>query len=56
VWSCTIVAFLRLGFFEKSTEISGMSLIKLIVGKFFVHIVFLASAVYISCVAVRRIR
>jgi hypothetical protein len=54
VWSCTVVAFLRLGFFEKPTEISGMSLIKLIVGKFFVHIVFLASAIYISCVAVRR--
>lgn len=56
VWSCTIVAFLRLGFFEKPLEITGMSLLKLIVGKFFVHLVFLASAIYISCVAVRKIK
>jgi len=56
VWSCAIVAFLRLGFFEKPGQISGMSLFKLIVGKFFVHLVFLASAIYISCVAVRKIK
>lgn len=56
VWLCTIVAFLRLGFFEKPLEITGMSLLKLIVGKFFVHLVFLASAIYISCVAVRKIK
>jgi len=56
VGSCMVVAFLRLGLFEKPTEISGMSLYKLIVGKFFVHLVCLASAIYISCVAVRKIK
>lgn len=56
VWACMIVAFLRFGFFEKPTEISGMSLLKLIIGKFFVHIVFLVSAIYISCIAVRKIK
>jgi len=56
VGSCMVVAFLRLGFFEKPAEISGMSLYKLIVGKFFVHLAFLASAIYISYVAVRKIK
>lgn len=56
VGACMLVAFLRLGFFEKPGEVSGMTLLKLIVGKFFVHLVFLASAIYITCVAVQRIK
>jgi hypothetical protein len=56
VWACIVVAFLRLGFFEKPTEISGMSLIKIVVRKFFDHLVFLSSAIYVTCVAMRKIR
>jgi len=55
VWSCTIVAFLRLGFFEKPAEISGMSFMQLVFGKFFVHIVFAVSAIYISWFSVKKI-
>jgi hypothetical protein len=54
VWSCMVVAFLRLGFFEKASAISGLSVAKLIVGKFFVHIVFALSAWYISWVSIRK--
>lgn len=54
VWSCMVVAFLRLGFFEKASAISGLSVAKLIVGKFFVHIVFALSACYISWVSIKK--
>lgn len=54
VWACMVVAFLRLGFFEKATEVSGLSFVKFIVGKFFVHIVFAASALYISWFSIQK--
>ena len=54
VWSCVAVAFLRLGFFEKPAEISGMSFLQLVVGKFFVHIVFAVSAIYVSWFSVKK--
>jgi hypothetical protein len=55
VWSCMVVAFLRFGFFEKPAEISGLSVCKLICGKFFVHILFALSAIYISWFSIRKI-
>jgi len=53
VWSCMAVAFIRLGLFEKPADIAGLSLIKLIFGKFFVHIIFALSAIFISLFSYR---
>lgn len=55
VWACMVVAFLRLGFFEKPSDVAGLSFVKLVVGKFFVHLVFAASAIYVSWVSLRKI-
>jgi hypothetical protein len=53
VWSCMVVAFIRLGLFEKPADVAGLSLCKLICGKFFVHIIFALSALYITWISVQ---
>lgn len=53
VWSCMVVAFIRLGLFEKPADVAGLSLFKLIYGKFFVHIIFALSAIYITSISVQ---
>jgi hypothetical protein len=55
VWSCLVVAFLRLGLFEKSGNGAELTICGLICRKYFVHIVFALSALYISWFAVRKI-
>jgi hypothetical protein len=55
VWSCIVVAFLRLGLFEKSGNGAELTLCGLICSKYFVHIVFALSALYISWFALREI-
>jgi hypothetical protein len=48
-----VVAFIRLGLFEKPADVAGLSLFKLIFGKFFVHIIFALSAIYITSISVQ---
>jgi hypothetical protein len=47
-----VVAFIRLGLFEKPADVAGLSLFQLILGKFFVHIIFALSALYITWISV----
>lgn len=56
VWSCMVVAFLRLGLFEKSAGDSSQSLCGFICGSFFVHIVFTLSALYITWISITKFR
>jgi hypothetical protein len=53
VWSCMVVAFIRLGLFEKPADVAGLSLFQLIFGKFFVHLIFALSALYITWISVQ---
>ncbi len=48
VWSCILIAFLRLNLEINSGPSDTFSLIKFVFGTYFVHIVFFFSAVYIS--------
>jgi hypothetical protein len=54
IWSCMGIAFLRLGFFENPGQVKGLTLCGLVCGKFFVHLIFLVSAVYISWYSIKR--
>ncbi len=56
VWSCMAVAFLRLGFFENPLQVEGLSLCGLVCGKFFVHLVFVASAIFISWYSLKKVK
>ena len=48
VWSCLVIAFLRLRIEIATHPSEGFSLLTFIFGTYFVHIVFLSSAVYIT--------
>lgn len=54
IWSCMAVAFLRLGLLEKSSDNGIGFLSELIYGRYWVHTVFMASAVYSSWVAFKK--
>lgn len=56
VWSCMVVAFLRLGLVEKSAGDSIQSWCEYICGKYFVHIVFTLSALYITWISITKFR
>lgn len=47
-WSTVTVAFLRFTTAHGFSDLSGLSLPEIIFSRFFVHIVFLASALFIS--------
>ncbi len=51
IWSTFIVAFLRLAYSSEILNVSGLSICALICDKFFVHIIFLLSAVYASWIS-----
>ena len=53
VWSCLVVAFLRLRLEISHNPAEDFSLFNFIFGTYFVHIVFLSSAVYISWFALQ---
>ncbi len=48
VWSCLVVVFLRFRLEISSHPSEGFSLLNFVFGTYFVHIVFLSSAVYIT--------
>ena len=56
IWSTVMVAFLRLGIKPEVFNISGLPLCEIVCGRFFVHIVFTASAIYISWISRRIMR
>jgi hypothetical protein len=49
-WTCMIVAFIRLTLNPDVFNLSGISPVGFVFGRFFVHIVFLVSACYISLI------
>ena len=53
-WSCMIVAFIRLTLSPKVFDLTGISPVNFVFGRFFVHIVFLLSAGYITWISLRR--
>lgn len=56
VWACMFVAYLRLFMHPDDLNFSGLSLLRIISGKLFVHLVFTASAVLVSWLAVSQLR
>jgi hypothetical protein len=48
VWSCILIAFLRLNLEISSWPSDNFSMVKFVFGTYFVHVVFFCSAVYIS--------
>lgn len=56
VWSCMVVAFLRLGLNPKELDVSGLSACELFCGRFFVHIIFTLSALYITWISITKFR
>ena len=48
VWSCVLIAFLRLNLEISSWPSDNFSMVKFVFGTYFVHVVFFCSAVYIS--------
>jgi len=56
VWSTVVVAFLRLTLQPELLSFSGVSLCELVCGRFFVHLVFTISAIYISWISFQKIR
>jgi len=53
IWSTITVAFLRLWIKPELLNISGLSFCEIVCGRFFVHIVFTVSAIYISWISFR---
>jgi len=53
VWSCMVVAFIRLGLFEKPKDTSSLSFFGMVCRRFFVHFIFALSAIYISWTSVK---
>jgi hypothetical protein len=56
VWSTVTVAFLRLFTGPEIFNISGLSFCELVCGRFFVHIIFLTSALVVTVISFRKIR
>ena len=55
-WSTVIVAFLRFFYQEGVSEVSDLSLYEMILGRFFVQIIFLTSAMIITIFSLRLTR
>lgn len=53
IWSTMSVAFLRLAIKSELLNISGLSICEIVCGRFFVHIVFTVSAIFISWISTR---
>jgi len=51
IGSCMTVAFIRLGLNPKDLNVSGLSICELVCGRFFVHLMFTLSAIYISLIS-----
>ena len=48
VWSTVFVAFMRLTLNPGTLNLTGLSLAEIILGRFFVHLIFLTSAIFVS--------
>lgn len=55
IWSSMLIAFLRLALNPDVFNVSGLSVCEIICGRFFVHLVFLLSALFISWISVVKI-
>jgi hypothetical protein len=56
VWSTIVVAYLRLAIHPEILNISGLSFYEFVFGRFFVHIIFTAAAIYVSWISYQKMR
>jgi len=56
VWSCMVIAFIRLTLSPEVFRFDQVSVCEIFCGRFFVHLVFLTSAIYMSWVSKEKIR
>jgi hypothetical protein len=56
VWSTVAVSFLRMSINPENLSVSGLSLCKIVCGKFIVDIIFLVSACVVSWISIQKIK